>query len=50
MIQIYDKLIGRDDLKNLNRDITFKMPWYFSMDGQFDSTRPQVREGKYVSY
>ena len=41
MIQIYDKLIGRDDLKNLNRDITFKMPWYFSMDGQFDSDSKQ---------
>ena len=41
MIHIYDNFIPEINLKNLNRDLTFVMPWYFAMDGKFDTESKQ---------
>ena len=41
MIRIYDNFIPEINLKPLSDILTFKMPWYFSVDGKFDISTKQ---------
>jgi len=41
MIHIYDNFIPEINLKSLSDILTFKMPWYFSVDGKFDISTQQ---------
>ena len=51
MKEEYEKKISflNEEIDELKIDLEWKSSLVF-MDGQFDSTRPQVRVGKYVSY
>ena len=41
MNRIYDKFIPENNLKPLSDILTFKMPWYFSVDGKFNTSIKQ---------
>ena len=41
MIRIYDNFIPEINLKPLSDILTFKMPWYFSVDGKFNTSIKQ---------
>jgi len=51
MKEEYEKKISflNEEIDELKIDLEWKSSLVF-MDGQFDSTRPKVRVGKYVSY
>ena len=41
MIQVYDNFISERNLEHINNDLTFKMPWYFSVDYGFNNSLKQ---------
>lgn len=51
MKEEYEKKISflNEEIDELKIDLQWKSSLVF-MDGQFDSIRPQVREGRYLSY